>query len=99
MRYVDRMPVTLLRRHYPELDELPLVEIDDVGDDGERLQTIEAQSQDFVIANHLLEHTEDPISTIRNWLRVLRPGGVIYMAVPDKRHTFDMTASRPRSST
>jgi GT2 family glycosyltransferase len=89
VRYVDRMPVTLLRRHYPELDELPLVEID-VGDDGERLETIEAESQNFVIANHLLEHTEDPISTIANWLRVLRPGGVIYMAVPDKRHTFDI---------
>jgi GT2 family glycosyltransferase/SAM-dependent methyltransferase len=89
VRYVDRMPVTLLRRHYPELDELPLVEID-VGDDGEQLATIEDESQDFVVANHLLEHTEDPISTIANWLRVLRPGGVIYMAVPDKRHTFDI---------
>ena len=89
VRYVDRMPVTLLRRHYPELDELPLVEID-IGDDGERLDTVEPGSQDFVIANHLLEHTEDPISTIGNWLRVLRPGGVIYMAVPDKRHTFDI---------
>jgi GT2 family glycosyltransferase/SAM-dependent methyltransferase len=89
VRYVDRLPVTLLRRHYPELDELPLVEID-IGDDGERLDRIEAESQDFVIANHLLEHTEDPIATISNWLRVLRPGGVIYMAVPDKRHTFDI---------
>ena len=89
MRYVDRMPVTLLRRHYPELDELPLVEID-IGDDGERLETVEPRSQDFVIANHLLEHTEDPISTIGNWLRVLRPGGVIYLAVPDKRYTFDI---------
>jgi O-antigen biosynthesis protein len=89
VRYVDRMPVTLLRRHYPELDELPLVEID-VGDDGERLETIEAESQDFVIANHLLEHTQDPIAAIGTWLRVLRPGGVIYMAVPDKRHTFDI---------
>ena len=75
VRYVDRMPVTRLRRHYPELGELPLIEID-IGDDGERLRTIEAESQDFVIANHLLEHTGDPISTIGNWLRVLRPGGV-----------------------
>jgi GT2 family glycosyltransferase/SAM-dependent methyltransferase len=89
VRYVDRLPVTLLRRHYPELDELPLVEID-VGDEGERLETIADESQDFVIANHLLEHTEDPISAVGNWLRVLRPGGVIFMAVPDKRHTFDI---------
>jgi SAM-dependent methyltransferase/GT2 family glycosyltransferase len=89
VRYVDRLPVTLLRRHYPELDQLPLVEID-IGDDGEQLEAIEAESQDFVIANHLLEHTQDPISAIATWLRVLRPGGVVYMAVPDKRHTFDI---------
>jgi GT2 family glycosyltransferase/SAM-dependent methyltransferase len=89
VRYVDRMPVTLLRRHYPELDELPLAEID-AGDDGERLATFADESLDFVIANHLLEHTEDPIAAIACWLRVLRPGGVIYMAVPDKRHTFDI---------
>jgi GT2 family glycosyltransferase len=89
VRYVDRMPVTLLRRHYPELDELPLAEID-AGDDGERLATFADESLDFVIANHLLEHTEDPISAIACWLRVLRPGGVIYMAVPDKRLTFDI---------
>ncbi|MQA76392.1 MAG: glycosyltransferase, partial [Solirubrobacterales bacterium] len=88
-RYVDRMPVTLLRRHYPELAALPLIEVD-ILDDGERLDTIEAESQDFVIANHLLEHTGDPIATIGNWLRVLRPGGVIYLAVPDKRYTFDI---------
>jgi SAM-dependent methyltransferase len=83
------MPVTLLRRHYPELAELPLVEIDFM-DDGERLGTVPPESQDFVIANHLLEHTGDPIGTIANWLRVLRPGGVIFMAVPDKRYTFDI---------
>ncbi len=89
VRYVDRMPVTLLRRHYPELARLPLVEID-VMDDGERLATVQSESQDFVIANHLLEHTGDPISTVGNWLRVLRPGGVIFLAVPDKRYTFDI---------
>jgi GT2 family glycosyltransferase len=88
VRYVDRMPVTLLRRHYPELAELPLVEVD-ILDDGERLETIKNATQDFVIANHLLEHTGDPIATIGTWLRVLRPGGVIYLAVPDKRFTFD----------
>ena len=89
VRYVDRMPVTLLRRHYPELAGLPLVEID-VMDDGERLATVPDESQDFVVANHLLEHTGDPIGTLANWLRVLKPGGVIYLAVPDKRFTFDI---------
>jgi predicted SAM-dependent methyltransferase len=66
----------------------PLVHVD-VIDDGEKLTTVAAQSQDFVIANHFLEHSQDPIGTIKNLMRVLKPGGILYMAVPDKRYTFD----------
>ena len=51
--------------------------------------TFGASSHDFIIANHFLEHTQDPIGTIKRHLEVLRPGGIIYMAVPDKRETFD----------
>ena len=87
-RFVDRMTVAQLREQYPELADANLVEVDIV-DDGERLGSIAARSQDFVIANHLLEHCQDPIGTIANMMRVLRPGGVIYMAVPDKIYTFD----------
>jgi predicted SAM-dependent methyltransferase len=88
VRYVDRFPVAELRSHYPELEHEPLVEVD-VLDDGERLATIADSSLDFVVANHFLEHTQDPVGTLVNALRVLRPGGVFYLAVPDKRHTFD----------
>ncbi|HEX4435956.1 MAG TPA: class I SAM-dependent methyltransferase [Solirubrobacteraceae bacterium] len=86
--YVDRMTVADLRRHYPELADERLVEVDIV-DDGERLLTQDDASADFVIANHFIEHTEDPIGTLANHLRVLRPGGVLFMGVPDRRFTFD----------
>jgi SAM-dependent methyltransferase len=88
VRYVDRMSLSDLREHYPELNGFPLQE-PDVIDDGERLSKFSDSSLDFVIANHFLEHCEDPIRTIQNLLRVLRPGGILYMAVPDKRSTFD----------
>jgi SAM-dependent methyltransferase len=88
VRYVDRLPVSELRRHYPELEQEPLVEVE-ILDDGERLATISDSSLDFVVANHFLEHTQDPVGTLLNAFRVLRPGGVLYLAVPDKRHTFD----------
>jgi SAM-dependent methyltransferase len=65
-----------------------LVEVD-VIDDGETLATVADASQDFVIANHFIEHTEDPIATLGNHARVLRPDGVLFMGVPDKRYTFD----------
>jgi len=86
--YVDRLKVADLRREYPELAEWDLTEAE-VLDDGESLSTIEPASQDFIVANHFLEHCEDPIGTIHNHLGKLRPGGVLFYAVPDKRYTFD----------
>jgi predicted SAM-dependent methyltransferase len=92
VRYVDRMDRAELRSHYPELADEPLVEVD-VIDDGETLSSQEDASVDFVIANHFIEHTQDPLGTLSNLLRILRPGGILYLAVPDRRRTFD--ADRP----
>jgi SAM-dependent methyltransferase len=89
------MPADELRREYPELRSYDLVEVD-VIDDGETLASVPDESVDFVVANHFIEHTEDPIATLGNHLRVVRPGGVLFMAVPDKRRTFD--AARPVTS-
>lgn len=87
-RYVDRMSVADLRSEYPELADWDLTEVD-VIDDGETLATIPPESQDFIVANHFLEHTENPIGTIETHLSKLKPGGVLFYAVPDKRFTFD----------
>jgi predicted SAM-dependent methyltransferase len=89
VRYVDRMDVADLRAHYPELRKAQLVDVDII-DDGETLSSQADASADFIIANHFIEHTEDPIGTVANHLRVLRPGGVLYLAVPDRHHTFDV---------
>ena len=88
VRYVDRMPVDELRAEYPELADWDLTPVDLI-DDGELLATIPEASQDFIVANHFLEHCEDPIGTIGTHLGKLRPGGVLFYAVPDKRFTFD----------
>jgi SAM-dependent methyltransferase len=89
VEYVDRLSVNDLREHYPELAGVEIVE-PDVITDGERLEAIGDSTQDFVIANHFVEHCQDPIGAIRNMLRVLRPGGILYLAIPDKRFTFDV---------
>jgi hypothetical protein len=44
-----------------------------------------------VVANHLLEHLEYPLNGLTEFWRVLRPGGLLFMALPDKRVTFDRT--------
>jgi SAM-dependent methyltransferase len=89
--YVDRLGTVDLKEHYPGLD---IVEVDIV-DDGERLVTVAEASQDFIVANHVLEHCQDPIGTLLTIASRLKPGGVLYMAVPDADFTFD----REREST
>jgi SAM-dependent methyltransferase len=88
-RYVDRYSRDDLRTEYPELRTYDLVEVD-VVDDGEQLTTVPSGSADFLIANHFIEHPEDPIATLQHHARVIKPGGVLFMAVPDKRSTFDV---------
>ena len=88
VRYVDRLELHDLRAHYPELDRYDLT-APDIIDDGEQLSTLADGSVDFVIANHMIEHCEDPVGTLTSFLRVLRANGTIYMAVPDRERTFD----------
>jgi SAM-dependent methyltransferase len=89
VRYVDRKPLEGLREEYPEWAGWDIV-APDVVTDGETLDGIADASADFVVANHFIEHTEDPIGTLAAHLRVIRPGGVGFYAVPDKRYTFDV---------
>jgi SAM-dependent methyltransferase len=92
-RYVDVAPIDVLRVRFPEAADR--IQPPDIVDDGELLASVRDSSLDFVVANHLLEHCEDPIGTLETFVRVVKPGGMIFMAVPDKRYTFD----RPRAVT
>jgi predicted SAM-dependent methyltransferase len=89
VHYVDRMSATDLRKQYPELSAVNLID-PDIVDDGEKLSKIQDNVWDFVIANHMIEHCQNPIDAIQNFLRVLKEGGILYMGVPDKRYTFDL---------
>ena len=58
--------------------------------DAEKIdQIFNRGTQDFVVANHVIEHLIDPVWALGSWYNVLKPGGVLFMAVPDKNHTFD----------
>lgn len=88
VRYLDRMTVEELRQQYPELERMDFVPVDII-EDGETLVSIPDESVDFVIARHTIEHYENPIGSLKSLLRVLRKDGILYLAVPDKRYTFD----------
>lgn len=89
VKYVDFETPAELDNHYPELNDTAITRPDIISD-METLHGIHDSSQDFVIANHVLEHCEDPIKAIKNTARVLRSNGVAYFAIPDKRFTFDV---------
>lgn len=41
-----------------------------------------ADSFDVVIASHVLEHLENARTALEDWMRVLRPGGLLILGVP-----------------
>ncbi len=53
-------------------------------------------SVDFVISSHVIEHFYDPVKTIKEWLRVVKPGGYVYIIAPHKERTPDKP--RPRTT-
>lgn len=61
----------------------------DMVSDIETLPQFQDESLDFVIANHVLEHVENPIKALHSVARVLRDGGIAFIALPNKEYTFD----------
>lgn len=66
----------------------------DILSDSERFDGIATGELDFVVANHVLEHVTDPIGALAEWNRLLKPGGLLFLSLPDKRYTFDHSRQR-----
>ena len=54
--------------------------------------------QDFVVANHVLEHLVNPIRFLEQCHQLLDVGGLLYVGLPDKRAMFDRDRQRTRLS-
>lgn len=91
VRYVDRWHPWEARHLFPEIrKDAEFLDPDLVTDfDTERLQCLADDSQDFVIASHVLEHLAEPLGFLVDIYRVLRPGGLLLLVLPDRRRTFD----------
>lgn len=57
----------------------------DVVDDAFSLNTFEDESVDLVYASHIYEHLprDKARGALQTWFRVLKPGGILRLAVPD----------------
>jgi len=88
VRYVDIAGREENIRRFPELDASRIVNTDHI-ENGFELATIPASSQDFIIANHVLEHAGNPLKVLLNWGRVLKPDGILLVTVPVAARCFD----------
>jgi len=52
---------------------------------------------DYVVASHVIEHIPDMLGFLLSCQAILKPSGVLLMAVPDKRYCFD--ALQPLTTT
>jgi SAM-dependent methyltransferase len=66
----------------------------DVIADGTKLPFQDNQ-WDFVVSSHCLEHNWDTLGALKEWIRVVKPGGFVFNIFPHPDRTFDK--GRPRT--
>jgi SAM-dependent methyltransferase len=96
---IDRLNTAELREKYKGHGALSLIEHVDYVWHGEPLPELVGAEQryDWIIASHVIEHLPDLVSFFNGCERILRPGGVLSLIIPDKRYAFDYF--RPVSTT
>jgi SAM-dependent methyltransferase len=53
------------------------------------LSELEGDDFDFFVANGVMEHLANPLLFLANVTRIMRPGSLLYLAVPDRDYAFD----------
>lgn len=62
----------------------------DIIADANNLDSIPSNSASFIIANHVLEHSPNPIEALHGWLRILKSDGILFLTLPNyKANEFD----------
>lgn len=75
-------PLMIYREHFPAITSLKTWDLED--GDAQFMESVPDATIDFVFSSHCLEHLRDPAEGLRNWFRILRPGGFLIITVPDE---------------
>jgi SAM-dependent methyltransferase len=94
IRYVDHDTTEALRAKYADpANQVVLhniVEVDYVWGKKSMVELFEPEAPlDYVIASHVIEHVPNLIGWLYELRAILKPGGILSLAIPDKRQCFD----------
>jgi len=89
VKYFDVLPAELLRERAKVhgVDPAKIPNIDYVSESGD-FQVVD-QRFDIALSCHVIEHQPDLIRHLQDVGRVLDPGGLYCLVIPDKRYCFD----------
>ncbi|MDE2384166.1 MAG: class I SAM-dependent methyltransferase [Alphaproteobacteria bacterium] len=93
--YVDRAKTSALKREYAKVTTIStanIVDVDAVWGEMTLGQCVGRRKFDYVVASHVVEHVPDLVSWLKEISAVLRGGGTLRLAAPDRRYTFDFLA-------
>lgn len=91
--YVDYSNTQLLQKKYSNDNSVDINKIQDIDiilSEKSLIDCFDPESIDYALASHVIEHIPDFIGLLKDVFRILHIGGVICLAVPDHRYTFDV---------
>jgi len=94
IRYIDHDTTEALRIKYADpashVDINKIVDVDYIWGEKGLGELLQAEAPvDYVIASHVIEHVPDFIGWLSEVKAILKPGGILSLAIPDKRRCFD----------
>jgi SAM-dependent methyltransferase len=92
INYVDYTTPENLKKIYKDavsVDINNIVDVDYVWGDISLYKLVGEKQFDYIIASHVIEHVPDMIGWLKELADVIKNDGVLSLAIPDKRYTFD----------
>lgn len=92
IRYLDHLDTPGLREKYRDdvnVDIEAIVNVSFVHQGGALADAVGDVRFDYVVASHVAEHVPDLIGWLQQAADILKPDGVLALAVPDMRYTLD----------
>jgi len=95
--YVDHLDTEGLQEKYPNVANIVPIDRPMVNDS--LFDTLRSDGPlDYIVASQVFEHVPNPIRWLHEAAKVLRPGGFLALALPDRRTTFDLLRQESRAS-